>query len=140
MRVELGIDLLGAAPASFTRGVARRRNLDLAGLFDGNRYARTDAEARKAAAILTTPEDFAALTAIVMEGREFAELHLAPVADTPAFADRIVAMRETAAASLVAVPKGKRHAVAVAEVGTDGVLLDPAMPDYAWCRDCACIL
>lgn len=137
MRVELGIELLGAAPASFTRDLARRRRIDLSGLFDGDGYARTDAEARKAAAILTRPEEYAALAVIAVGARAFAELLLTPDADVPAFHDRIIAMREAVPASLVATPEGKRHAIAAAEAGLDGVLLDPEQLDFAWCHDCA---
>lgn len=147
MRIELGLDLEGAAPAAFIRSVARRRSIDISGLFDGDRFRWDDySAARQAAAVLIRPEDFATLTAEVLAERLFAELHLTPLADLPAFAERIAAIREAGGNSLVAaIPqdvspdRAKRLTLAAVETGLQGFALtdDARIADYAWCFDCA---
>lgn len=151
--IDLSLDLLGAAPAPFIRSLAKQRNIDIAGLFDGDRY-RFDGQAgyltakAVAATVLTRPEDYLTLTRIVLERHRYAELRLTPEADLGKWRDRLAAIAEAggnkrliAALPYISPDTAKRLAKAAAE--TAGGLLagmtlshEGHIADYAWSLDC----
>ncbi len=88
-KIELHLHLEGAAPPAFIRSLARRKHLDLSGLFTENgSYKFTDfwhflKVYEAATTTLQTPEDFHALTLAVLEesaksGVIYTECFLAP--------------------------------------------------------------
>ncbi|MBC58570.1 MAG: adenosine deaminase [Confluentimicrobium sp.] len=72
-KVELHLHLEGAAPPAFIRGLAKRKNMDISGVFDADGgYAFTDFRHflqvyEAATATLQTPEDYHRLTLAVLE-------------------------------------------------------------------------
>ena len=72
-KVELHLHLEGAAPPAFIRGLAREKNMDIAGIFDADgNYAFTDfwhflKVYEAATETLKTPEDYQRLTLAVLE-------------------------------------------------------------------------
>ena len=111
-KVELHLHLEGAAPPAFIRGLARRKHMDLSGLFnhDGS-YKFTDfwhflKVYEAATTTLQTPEDFHALTLAVLEesaksGVIYTECFLAPDfcgnRDVSAWREYVHAIEEAAA-------------------------------------------
>ena len=112
-KIELHLHLEGAAPPALIRGMAATKRLDIGRIFDAkehytyedfNDFLRVyDA----ATAVLTTPEDYAALLRAVLEtcvgnGAIYVETFVSPEfcggADLPAWRDFLAAMGETAAA------------------------------------------
>ena len=113
-KVELHLHLEGAAPPEFIRTLAAEKGVDLPGVFDARGgYAWTDfAEFLRtyeaACSVLTTPEDYARLTAAVLaqsaaDGVVYAEIFLAPDlcggGDPGAWPDYLAAIVEGAAAA-----------------------------------------
>ncbi|MDP0925772.1 adenosine deaminase [Paracoccus onubensis] len=111
-KIELHLHLEGAAPASFIRGLAAEKHIDLSGAFDAHgHYAYRDfAEFLRvyeaAISVLQTPQDFARLLAEVLErsaeqGVIYTELFVSPEfcggADLSAWRDYLAAMSEVAA-------------------------------------------
>src|SRR5690606_21295351 len=111
-KIELHLHLEGAAPASFIRGLAAEKHIDLSGAFDAHgHYAYRDfAEFLRvyeaATSVLQTPQDFARLLAEVLErsaeqGVIYTELFVSPEfcggADLSAWRDYLAAMSEVAA-------------------------------------------
>jgi len=110
-KIELHLHLEGAAPPAFIRGLAREKHIDIGGLFDeaGN-YSFTDFRHflrvyEAATGVLTTPRDYARLTAAVLEqsaasGVVYTETFLSPDfcggRDVAAWRDYLAAIRETA--------------------------------------------
>ena len=88
-KVELHLHLEGAAPPAFIRTLAAEKGVDLPGVFDARGdYAWADFAGflrtyEAACSVLTTPEDYARLTAAVLaksaaDGVVYAEIFLAP--------------------------------------------------------------
>ena len=88
-KIELHLHLEGAAPPAFIRGLAREKNMDIAGIFDADgNYAFTDFWAflkvyEAATETLKTPEDYQRLTMAVLEesaasGVVYSETFLSP--------------------------------------------------------------
>lgn len=110
-KVELHLHLEGAAPPAFIRGLAREKNMDIAGIFDaeGN-YAFTDfwhflKVYEAATATLKSPEDYQRLTLAVLEesaasGVIYSETFLSPDfcggRDLVAWREYLHAMQEAA--------------------------------------------
>lgn len=110
-RIELRLDLEGAAPPGFVRDLAARRRREGAGILDGaGRYRRPGglAALREAvAAVMGGPEDHARLLRIVLEtcaeqGVLYAELSVSPDlcggGDLAAWREHVAAWAEAAAA------------------------------------------
>jgi adenosine deaminase len=172
-KVELHLHLEGAAPPSFVRGLARARGVDLAGIFDaaGNYCFRDFAHFLRvyeaATSVLTTPADYAALTAAVIEARAadgviYLETFLSPDfcggGDIAAWREYLAAIAE-AAASAPAVElraivtcvrhfgPGRARQIARCAAETAGAFLvgfgiagdeTAGRPaDFAWAFDCA---
>lgn len=143
--IDLSVDLLAAAPASFIRSLAKQRSIDIAGLFDGDTYRSLEKDV--IASVLTRPEDYLRLTQIVLADRSYTELRLTPDADLPKWRDRLEAMAEAggekrliAVLPLIDPDRAKKVARAAAETAGDllaGVTLEGAVADYAWSLDCA---
>lgn len=110
-KVELHLHLEGAAPPAFIRGLAKEKNMDLAGIFDargGYKY-RDFWDFLKvyeaATETLKTPEDYHRLTLAVLEesaasGVIYSETFLSPDfcgnRDVEAWKDYLLAIREAA--------------------------------------------
>lgn len=88
-KVELHLHLEGAAPPSFIRGLAKQKKIDISGIFDERgHYAYEDFRDflkvyEAATSVLTTPGDYARLTAAVLEesaasGVIYSECFLSP--------------------------------------------------------------
>lgn len=88
-KIELHLHLEGAAPPGFIRTLARERNVDLSGIFDGGGdYAYRDFPDflkvyEAACAVLQSPEDFGRLTRTVLaesagQGVIYTEIFLSP--------------------------------------------------------------
>ncbi|QDC08654.1 adenosine deaminase [Oceanicola sp. D3] len=88
-KTELHLHLEGAAPPEFIRSLAKEKKADIGGIFDeqGNYAYANFAEFLKvyeaATSVLTTPEDYARLTRVVLEqcaehGVIYAETFLSP--------------------------------------------------------------
>ena len=88
-KIELHLHLEGAAPPAFIRGLAREKNMDIAGIFDADgNYAFTDfwqflKVYEAATETLKTPEDYQRLTLAVLEesaasGVIYSETFLSP--------------------------------------------------------------
>lgn len=113
-KVELHLHLEGGAPPAFIRDLAKRKKIDIGGIFleDGG-YAYRDfphfLEVYEAAtSVLTKPEDFANLTTAVLEqsaehGVIYAETFLSPDfcgnAEVSAWKEYLAAMQEAAYAA-----------------------------------------
>ena len=110
-KVELHLHLEGAAPPAFIRGLAREKNLDLAGIFDeGGGYKFTDfwnflKVYEAATETLQSPEDYYRLTLAVLEesaasGVIYSETFLSPDfcggRDMGAWREYLHAIREAA--------------------------------------------
>lgn len=151
--IDLSVDLMGAAPASFIRSLAKQRSIDIAGLFEGDTYRFDGYDAymvakQVAASVLTRPEDYLRLTQIVLEGRRYTELRLTPDPDLGKWRDRLAAIAEAGGEKrLIAVlpyispDNAKRLAKAAAETAGDllaGVTLghEGHIKDYKWSLDC----
>ena len=111
-KIELHLHLEGAAPPAFIRGLARKRHMDLSGLFnDDGSYRFTDFGQfikvyEAATTTLQSPEDFHALTLAVLEesaksGVIYTECFLAPDfcgnRDVSAWREYLHAIEEAAA-------------------------------------------
>ena len=111
-KIELHLHLEGAAPADFIRGLARKKHMDLSGLFnDDGSYRFTDFGQfikvyEAATTTLQSPEDFHALTLAVLEesaksGVIYTECFLAPDfcgnRDVSAWREYLHAIEEAAA-------------------------------------------
>lgn len=111
-KIDLHLDLAGAAPPAFIRGLAREKHIDISGIFDARgAYAFTGAGAlrkvREAArAPLQSPEDYhrlvhAALEQSAANGVIYSEIFLSPDhcggGDPGAWRDHLHAIREAAA-------------------------------------------
>ncbi len=110
-KVELHLHLEGAAPPAFIRDLAKRKHVDLSGIFapDGS-YAITDfwhflKVYEAATSVLTTPEDYHRLTLAVLEesaasGVIYSETFLSPDfcggRDLSAWREYLHAIREAA--------------------------------------------
>ena len=88
-KIELHLHLEGAAPPAFIRGLAREKNMDIAGIFDADgNYAFTDfwqflKVYEAATETLKSPEDYHRLTMAVLEesaasGVVYSETFLSP--------------------------------------------------------------
>lgn len=88
-KVELHLHLEGAAPASFIRGLAKEKSVDISGIFDARGdYAYADFRDflkvyEAATSVLATPGDYARLTGAVLEqsagaGVIYSECFLSP--------------------------------------------------------------
>ena len=110
-KIELHLHLEGAAPPAFIRGLAREKNLDLAGIFDeGGGYKFTDfwnflKVYEAATETLQSPEDYYRLTLAVLEesaasGVIYSETFLSPDfcggRDMGAWREYLHAIREAA--------------------------------------------
>ncbi len=110
-KVELHLHLEGAAPPAFIRGLAREKNMDIAGIFDADgNYAFTDfwqflKVYEAATETLKTPEDYQRLTLAVLEesaasGVVYSETFLSPDfcggRDLVAWREYLHAMQEAA--------------------------------------------
>jgi adenosine deaminase len=111
-KLELHLHLEGAAPPAFIRGLAREKNIDIAGIFgpDGN-YAYKDfwhflKVYEAACTTLQSPEDFRRLTLAVLEesaasGVIYTETFLSPdfcgKRDVAAWRDYLAAVQDAAA-------------------------------------------
>ena len=110
-KVELHLHLEGAAPPAFIRGLAREKNIDIAGIFDADgNYAFTDfwqflKVYEAATETLKTPEDYQRLTLAVLEesaasGVVYSETFLSPDfcggRDLVAWREYLHAMQEAA--------------------------------------------
>ena len=113
-KVELHLHLEGAAPPALIRDLARRKHVDLSGIFDARGgYAFRDfwhflGVYEAATSVLSTPEDYARLTRAVLEesavnGVIYTEAFLSPDfcggRDVSAWRDYVAAMAEAAAAA-----------------------------------------
>jgi len=113
-KVELHLHLEGAAPPAFIRGLAARKGIDIAGIFreDGSYRFRDFADFLQvyeaATSVLTTPEDYAALTRAVLQDRAedgviYAETFLSPDfcggSEVAAWREYLAAIREAATAA-----------------------------------------
>ena len=113
-KVELHLHLEGAAPPALIRDLARRKHVDLSGIFDARGgYAFRDfwhflGVYEAATSVLTTPEDYARLTRAVLEesaanGVIYTEAFLSPDfcggRDVSAWRDYVAAMAEAAVAA-----------------------------------------
>lgn len=148
MKLDLTLDLIGAAPPRLIADMAREKDMDLRRLFDGDGYdlrhgflAAYDA----ASSVVVTPADARRLADAVL-GDGYAELRLTP---RDGWADFVEGVAEGAAGRLHTViarlprhlgPEALRpmalaaagHGSPVALTGTAG-----AIADYAWTLDCA---
>lgn len=110
-KVELHLHLEGAAPPAFIRGLAKEKKVDIGGIFDeaGNYRFADFWEFLKvyeaATSVLTRPEDYARLTAAVLEesaasGVVYSETFLSPDfcggRDVGAWKEYLHAIREAA--------------------------------------------
>ena len=110
-KIELHLHLEGAAPPAFIRGLAREKNMDIAGIFDADgNYAFTDfwqflKVYEAATETLKTPEDYQRLTLAVLEesaasGVIYSETFLSPDfcggRDLVAWREYLHAMQEAA--------------------------------------------
>lgn len=110
-KVELHLHLEGAAPPAFIRGVAKKKHIDLAGIFDENGgYKFTDfwqflKVYEAATEVLKSPEDYHRLTLAVLEqsaanGVIYSETFLSPDfcggRDLGAWREYLHAIREAA--------------------------------------------
>ncbi|WP_116133231.1 adenosine deaminase [Tropicimonas sp. IMCC34043] len=113
-KIELHLHLEGAAPPAFIRGIAAEKGVDLSRIFnEAGAYAYGDfLEFLKvyeaATAVLSTPEDYARLIAVVTEdlteqGAIYAETFISPDfcggGDLAAWREYLQAMQEAAARS-----------------------------------------
>lgn len=111
-RIELHLHLEGAAPPKFIAGLAAEKSIDLGGVFDADgRYAFAGFEHflkvyEAATSVLQTPEDYARLTATVLEqqasqGILYTEVFLSPEfcggAEVSAWREYLTAIEEAAA-------------------------------------------
>jgi adenosine deaminase len=110
-KVELHLHLEGGAPASFIRGMAREKNVDISGIFDERGGYRTGTfdhfikVYEAACTVLQSPEDFRRLTLAVLEesaanGVVYSEAFLSPDfcggGDVAAWRDYLSAIEEAA--------------------------------------------
>ena len=110
-KVELHLHLEGGAPASFIRGMAQEKNVDISGIFDEGGGYRTGTFERflrvyeAACTVLQTPEDFRRLTLAVLEesaanGVVYSEAFLSPDfcggGDVVAWRDYLAAIEDAA--------------------------------------------
>ena len=111
-KIELHLHLEGAAPPAFIKGLARQKNIDIAGIFDAQGgYAIKDfwhflKVYEAATSVLTTPEDYARLVLAVLEqskasGVVYCETFVSPDfcggRDIGAWREYLQAMQEAAA-------------------------------------------
>ncbi|KIT18133.1 adenosine deaminase [Jannaschia aquimarina] len=172
-KVELHLHLEGAAPPEFIRRLADEKHVDLSRIFDTDgAYAYDDFTGflrcyEAATSVLQTPEDFARLTAEVLErqrdhGVIYTEIFLSPDfcggRDLSAWRDYLAAIREAArrvdGISMRGIVTCIRHegpekaretAICAAETAGDfvtgwGMGGDERMgkaTDFAWAFDCA---
>lgn len=112
-KVELNLNLTGAAPAALVRDLAARRRRDIGGIFDEpGDYRRADLAGtlrihEAVASVIIGPEDHARLLRIVLEncaeqGAIYAEVSVSPDlcggGDLAAWRDHVAAWAEAAAA------------------------------------------
>lgn len=110
-KIELHLHLEGAAPPALVRDIAKRKSIDLAGIFDAHGAYRFHDFAtflkvyETATSVLTTPEDYARLTRAVLEasaeqGVIYCETFLSPDfcggRDRGAWREYLHAIREAA--------------------------------------------
>ncbi|MFN4158658.1 MAG: adenosine deaminase [Gemmobacter sp.] len=110
-KIELHLHLEGAAPPAFIRDLAKRKSVDLQGIFDDKGFYRfTDfwdflKVYQAATSVLSTPEDYHRLTLAVLEesaasGVIYCETFLSPDfcggRDRTAWRDYLAAIREAA--------------------------------------------
>lgn len=111
-KIELHLHLEGAAPPAFVRGLAREKSIDISGIFDEHgRYRFKDfweflKVYEAATSVLTRPQDYARLTAAVLEesaanGVVYCETFVSPDfcggRDLGAWREYLAAMQEAAA-------------------------------------------
>lgn len=111
-KIELHLHLEGAAEPDFVRMLAQEKNIDLAGVFDESGAYAYDGFLgflrcyEAATAVLKTPEDYARLTASVLDGLEahgviYAETFVSPEfcggGDVAAWKEYLHAMEEASA-------------------------------------------
>lgn len=111
-KIELHLHLEGAAPPGFIRGLAKEKHVDISGIFDERGHYRYKdfwdflKVYEAATSVLTTPDDYARLTAAVLEesaenGVVYSETFLSPDfcggRDIGAWREYLHAMQETAA-------------------------------------------
>ncbi|MFV0335370.1 MAG: adenosine deaminase [Tropicimonas sp.] len=111
-KVELHLHLEGAAPPGFIRSLAAEKHVDISGIFDANGAYAFNGFAdflrvyEAASSVLRSPEDYARLTAAVLEdlaGQSviYAETFVCPAlcgaGDLPAWRDHLAAMTEVSA-------------------------------------------
>jgi adenosine deaminase len=171
-KVELHLHLEGAAPPSFIRGLAAERSVDLSGIFDESGAYAYDGFVdflrvyEAATSVLASPEDYARLTAAVLDqsaesGVIYTEAFLSPDfcggRDVTAWRDYLAAIREAADGHEVEMrgivtcirhfgpDRARQTAVCAAETAGDfvtgfGMAGDEgkgAKSDFAWSFDCA---
>ncbi len=110
-KVELHLHLEGAAPPAFIRGLAREKNVDIAGIFnadggyDTGDFAHFLKVYEAACTTLITPEDFRRLTLAVLEesaasGVVYSEVFISPDfcggGDVAAWRDYLAAIEDAA--------------------------------------------
>ena len=170
--IELHLHLEGAMPPEFCRRLAAEKHIDISGIFteDGS-YAFQGFDHflqvyEAATSVLQAPEDYARLTAAVLEqlegvGVRYAETFVSPdfcgAPDKDAWAEYLGAMTEAAHASPVELrfiatcirhfgpDKAKAAALCAAETaggalvgwGMGGAETVGRAGDYAWAFDCA---
>ncbi|WP_128253511.1 hypothetical protein [Falsirhodobacter deserti] len=148
MRVDLTLDLIGAAPPRLIADMAREKDMDLSGLFRDGGYdlkhgflAAYDA----VSGVVVTPRDLARLAdAVLQDG--YSELRLTPRAG---WADMVAGVAEGAAGRPhTVIARLPRHLGAealrpmaewAAEQGSPLALTGTfgTEKDFAWCLDCA---
>lgn len=148
MKLDLTLDLIGAAPTRLIADMAREKDMDLRRLFDGDSYdlrhgflAAYDA----ASSVVVTPADAGRLADAVL-GDGYAELRLTP---RDGWADLVAGVAEGAAGRLhTVIARLPRHlgpealrplALIAAEYGSPMALTVDvgAVKDHAWSLDCA---
>lgn len=143
MKLDLTLDLIGAAPPRLIADIAREKDMDLPRLFDGAGYGLGHgvlAVHDAVSGVVTTPRDMARLADAVLDDG-YAELRLTP---RPGWSDLVAGIAEGAAGRLHTViarlphhlgPEALRPlAVLAAEHGSPVALTGTPDP---WCLDCA---
>ena len=170
--IELHLHLEGAMPPEFCRRLAAEKHVDVSGIFDergGYAFRGFDHFLKvyeAATSVLRGPEDYARLTAAVLEelegqGVRYAEVFVSPdfcgAPDRSAWAEHVEAIGEAIAASPVEMrliatcirhfgPERAKDAARCAAETAGGLLTGWGMGgaetvgragDYAWAFDCA---